>query len=215
MGTSDDITLSTISNRRINTVLSQQSRSMGQLRRTEIYNDKFVKVINQDLFGRQSYHLNLSMLEPWPVRHRRIAWRWLLGLVYFALTTLAFVCYLWLHQDPETLNRLLPFITTFLLLTCGFLILFIYYSPNVTEFRSRYGSCPLLRLLYNKPDPESFRHFVAELRTRILAASQAVTFDKKEMLAIELKELRRLSDEGIIARDDYRRARQRIMNMHF
>ncbi|MDZ7662358.1 hypothetical protein [Thiohalophilus sp.] len=210
-----DPTTSPAGNRRINTVLSQQSRSMGQLRRIEIYNDKFVKITNQDLFGRQSYHLNLGMLEPWPVRHRRIAWRWLLGLVYFALTTLAFGYYLWLHQEPETLNRLLPFIVTFILLTCGFLILFIYYSPNVTEFRSRYGSCPLLRLLYNKPDPESFRHFVAELRTRILAASQAITFDKKEMLAIELKELRRLSDEGIIARDDYRRARQRIMNMHF
>ncbi|MFP3873694.1 MAG: hypothetical protein ACLFV1_04495 [Thiohalophilus sp.] len=210
-----DPTTSPAGNRRINTVLSQQSRSMGQLRRIEIYNDKFVKVINQDLFGRQNYHLNLGMLEPWPVRHRRIAWRWLLGLIYFALATVAFGYYLWLHQDPETLNRLLPFIVTFILLSCGFLILFIYYSPNVTEFRSRYGSCPLLRLLYNKPDPESFRHFVAELRTRILAASQAITFDKKEMLAIELKELCRLSDEGIIARDDYRRARQRIMNMHF
>jgi len=210
-----DTTTSTASNRRINTVLSQQLRSMGQLHRIEIYNDKFVKVANQDLFGRQSYHLNLGMLEPWPVRHRRIAWRWLLGLVYFALTSLAFGFYLWQHQDAQTLNRLLPFIVTFILLTLGFLILFIYHSPNVTEFRSRYGNCPLLRLLYNKPDPDSFRHFVAELRTRILAASQAITFDKQQMLAIELKELRRLSDEGIIAQDDYRRARQRIMNMHF
>ncbi|TDY01529.1 hypothetical protein [Thiohalophilus thiocyanatoxydans] len=210
-----DPSTSSAGNRRINTVLSQQSRSMGQLRRIEIYNDKFVKVIDQDLFGRQSYHLNLSMLEPWPVRHRRIAWRWLLGMICFALTTLAFGYYLWLHQDPATLNRLLPFIIAFILLTCGFLILFIYHSPNVTEFRSRYGSCPLLRLLYNKPDPESFRHFVAELRTRILAASQAVTFDKKEMLAIELKELDRLADEGVLTRDAYHRARQRIMNMHF
>ena len=202
-------------NRRINTVLTQQSRSMGQLRRIEIYNDKFVKIADQDLFGRRSYHLNLSMLEPWPVRQRRIAWRWLLGLVYFALTTLVFGYYLWQQQDPQTINRLLPFIITFILLSCGALILFIYYSPNVTEFRSRYGGCPLLRLLYNKPDSDSFRHFVAELRTRILAASHAITFDKKEMLAIELKELRRLSDEGVIAQDDYRRARQRIMNMHF
>lgn len=210
-----ETTSSSTGNRRINTVLSQHSRSMGQLRRIEIYNDKFVKVADQDLFGRQSYHLNLGMLEPWPVRHRRIAWRWLLGTAYFALATLVFGFYLWQSQTTQTLNHVLPFLITFILLACGCLILFIYYSPNVTEFRSRYGSCPLLRLLYNKPDRESFRHFVAELKTRILAASQAITFDKKEMLAIELKELRRLSDEGIITQDEYRRARQRIMNMHF
>ncbi len=209
-----ETTTSNASNRRINTVLFQHSRSIGQLHRVEIYNDKFVKVTNQSLFGRQNYHLNLTMLEPWPVRHRRFAWRWLLSLGYFALATLVFAYYVWLHQDPQTLNRLLPFMTAFILLACGSLILFIYQSPNVTEFRSRYGSCPLLRLLYNKPDTESFRHFVAELKTRILAASQAVTLDKQQMLAIEMKELRRLADEGVIDQDDYRRARQRIMNMH-
>jgi hypothetical protein len=122
--------------------------------------------------------------------------------------------YLWQQQDAQTLNRLLPFIVGFILLALGSLIFFIYQSPNVTEFRSRYGNCSLLRLFYNKPDSESFRHFVAELRTRILAASQAVTLDKQQMLSIELKELRRLADEGVLSQEQYRRAHQRIMRMH-
>ena len=200
--------------KRINTVLKQQSRSLGQLRRFEIYNDKFVKITQHDLFGQQHYHLNLSMLEPWPVHHRRIAWRWVLALAYFVLATLIYSYYLWLQQDTQMLNRLLPFIVGFILLALGSLIFFIYQSPNVTEFRSRYGNCPLLRLFYNKPDSESFRHFVAELRTHILAASQAVTLDKQQMLSIELKELRRLADEGVLSQEQYRRARQRIMRMH-
>jgi hypothetical protein len=204
-----------MNNKRINTVLLQQSRSKGESHKFEIYNDKFVKVSRQDLFGNHSYHLNLSMLEPWPIHYRRFSWRWLLSLVYFVLTTFAFSFYLYLHQDEQTLSRILPFIITFILLTLGSLVLFIYHSPNVTEFRSRYGSCVLLRLLYNKPNRKAFRAFVGELKTRILAASQAVTFDKQQMLSIELKELRRLADERILAKEDYERAKHRIMNMHF
>lgn len=214
MNTADPVTASA-HNKRINSVLTQHSRSLGKSRRFQIYNDKFVKVSHQDLFGQQSYHLNLGMLEPWPVHHRRIAWRWMLSLVYFALGTLAFGYYLWLNQDSQTLGRLLPFLVTFIILTCGSILLLIYQSPNVLEFRSRYGNCSLLRLFHNKPDRQSFRLFVGELRTRILAASQAITFDKQQMLAIELQELRRLADEGVLSQEDYHRARQRIMNMHF
>ena len=204
-----------MNNKRINNVLSQQSRSKGENFKFEIYNDKFVKVSKQSLFGNRTYHLNLSMLEPWPVHHRRFSWRWLFSLGYFALTTMVFSLYLYWHQDQQTLNRLFPFIVTFILLTLGSLILFIYHSPNVTEFRSRYGNCVLLSLLYNKPNPKAFRAFVGELKTRILAASQAVTFDKQQMLTIELKEIRRLTDEKALTEEDYRRAKQRIMNMHF
>lgn len=201
--------------KQVNTVLLQHSPRLGQLRRFEIYNDKFIKITQQNLFGRRHYHLNLTMLEPWPVHHRRIAWHWLMALVYFALATLLFGYYTWLHQEAQILNRLLPFMVGFILLALGSLILFIYQSPNVTEFRSRYGNCPLLRLHHNKPDRENFRHFVAELKMRILAASQAATLDKQQMLAIEQKELQRLADEGVLSKEDYRRARQRIMNVHF
>lgn len=202
-------------NKRINTVLSQQSRSKGESRTFEIYNDKFVKVTSQSLFGNQNYHLNLSMLEPWPVHHRHFSRRWLLSLIFFALATLAFGFYLYMNQDQNTLGRMLPFIITFILLTVGSLILLIHQSPNVIEFRSRYGGCVLLRLLHNKPHSKTFRAFVAELKTRILAASQAVTFDKQQMLAIELKELRRLTDSGALTEEDYERANKRIMNMRF
>lgn len=202
-------------NKRINTVLSQQSRSKGESRTFEIYNDKFVKVSNQRLFGNRNYHLNLSMLEPWPVHHRHLSWRWLLSLIFFSLATLTLGFYLCVNHDQNTLTRILPFIITFILLTVGSLILFVYHSPNVTEFRSRYGGCVLLRLFHNKPDSKTFRAFVAELKTRILAASEAITFEKQQMLAIELKELRRLTDEGALTEEDYERANKRIMNMRF
>ena len=192
----------------------QESRFKGEVRRFEIYNDKFIKINIRNVFGDKTYHVNMGMLEPWPTLHRRISWRWLLGLSYFGLATLIFGIYLYLHPDNETIGRLIPFITLLLLLALAALLMFLYSSPNVMEFRSRYGNCPLIGLLKNNPNKQEFRHFTDELKTRVLAASQVVTFNKKQMLDIELKELRRLTDEGILLEQEYQQARERVTNMH-
>ena len=192
----------------------QESPIKGEVRRFEIYNDKFIKINIQNVFGNKTYHLNMGMLEPWPSLHRRISWRWLLGLSYFSLATVIYVIYLSQHSNNETLGQLIPFITLFLVLALAALLMFLYQSPNVMEFRSRYGNCVLIRLLKNQPSKQEFRHFTDELKTRVLAASQVVTFNKKQMLAIELNELRRLTDEGVLLEDEYQRAKDRVMNMH-
>ena len=191
----------------------QESRFKGEVRRFEIYNDKFIKINIRNVFGDKTYHVNMGMLEPWPTLHRRISWRWLLGLSYFGLATLIYGIYLYLHPDNETIGRLIPFITLLLLLALAALLMFLYSSPNVMEFRSRYGNCPLIGLLKNNPNKQEFRHFTDELKTRVLAASQVVTFNKKQMLDIELKELRRLTNEGILLEQEYQQAKERVTNM--
>ena len=191
----------------------QESRFKGEVRRFEIYNDKFIKINIRNVFGDKTYHVNMGMLEPWPTLHRRISWRWLLGLSYFGIATLIYGIYLYLHPDNETIAQLIPFITLLLLLALAALLMFLYSSPNVMEFRSRYGNCPLIGLLKNSPTKQEFRHFTDELKTRVLAASQVVTFNKKQMLDIELKELRRLTDEGILLEQEYQQAKERVTNM--
>jgi len=200
--------------KQINRVLVQESRFKGEVRRFEIYNDKFIKINIHNVFGDKTYHLNMGMLEPWPTLHRHISWRWLLGLSYFGLATILYGVYLYLHPDSETIGRLIPFITLLLLLALAALLMFLYSSPNVMEFRSRYGNCALIGLLKNQPSKQEFRHFIDELKTRVLAASQVVTFNKKQMLDIELKELRRLTDDGILLEQEYQQAKERVTNMH-
>lgn len=197
----------------VNRVMVQESRFKGEVRRFEIYNDKFIKINIHNVFGDKTYHVNMGMLEPWPTLHRHISWRWLLGLSYFGLATLIYGIYLYLHPDNETIGRLIPFITLLLLLALAALLMFLYSSPNVMEFRSRYGNCPLIGLLKNNPTKQEFRHFADELKTRVLAASQVVTFNKKQMLGIELKELRRLTEEGILLEQEYQQAKERVTNM--
>ncbi|MEJ2142129.1 MAG: hypothetical protein P8Y24_07190, partial [Gammaproteobacteria bacterium] len=109
---------------------------------------------------------------------------------------------------------LLPFIIIFFLLALVSLLFLLYQSPNVTEFRSRYGSCPLISLLQNKPDENNFLKFSKEIKARILAASQNVTFDKKQMLSFELQELQRLKENKILSEHAYNLAKSRVMKMH-
>jgi hypothetical protein len=193
--------------------MAQVSRAKGEKRTFHIYDDRFLDITIDNIFGQKNYQLNLCMLEPWPVRNRDISWRWLLSIIYFGIAALAYSIYLVNHPDTELLGRLIPFIVVFILLLLASLLMFLYRSPNVTEFRSRYCGCVLVSLLYGNPNREQFDKFVDELKQRILAASQAVRVDKHRMLINEITKLRRLRNDGVITEREYVAASKRIPNM--
>ncbi len=200
-------------NRNINRTMVQVSKAKGETRTFQIYDDKFLDVTIDNIFGQKNYQLNLCMLEPWPVRNREISWRWLLSMIYFAIAAAAYLVYLINNPTNELLSRLIPFFVIFILLMLGSLLMFLYRSPNVTEFRSRYCGCVLVSVLYSNPSKEQFTRFVEEIKQRILTASQAVRIDKHRMLINEITKLRRLRNEGIISERDYVAASRRIPNM--
>lgn len=197
----------------INRILAQKSQATGEERVFRIYDEKFINITIKDLMGEKKYDLNLSMLEPWPSRHRYFSLRWLIGIIYFGIATLAYGAYLYDNHSSETLGRLLPFIVIFILLALGSLLMFMYRSPHVTEFRSRYCGCTLISLLYNNPGKDEFESFVEEIKNRILGASSVVKIDKNLMLINEIKKLRRLTDQGILTKEQCERAMKRIPNM--
>ncbi|MBI1422805.1 MAG: hypothetical protein GC149_05000 [Gammaproteobacteria bacterium] len=199
--------------RNINKSMTQVSRTKGETRKFEIYDDKFIDITIDNIFGQKNYQLNLCMLEPWPVRNRDISWRWLMSMIYFGIAAIAYGAYLVIHHDGEMLSRLIPFIVIFILLLLGSLLMFLYRSPNVTEFRSRYCGCVLISLLYANPNKEAFDQFVDELKQRILLSSQQVRVDKHRMLINEFTKLRRLRNDGIISEREYVAASRRIPNM--
>jgi len=199
--------------RTVNKTMVQVSKAKGETRTFQIYDDKFIDITVDNIFGQKNYQLNLCMLEPWPVRNRDISWRWLMSMVYFGIAAVAYGVYLVHHHDGELLSRLIPFIVIFILLLLGSLLMFLYRSPNVTEFRSRYCGCVLISLLYGNPGKEAFDQFVDELKQRILLASQQVRIDKHRMLINEITKLRRLRNDGIVSEREYVAASRRIPNM--
>ncbi len=194
----------------INRKLVQKTSSNGEIRCFEIFNDHFIRAKKNNLLGAQAYTLKINMLQPWPVHQRSFSYRWMMSLTYFSLTLLAYGIFMFLHPDAQILQRLLPFVVVLLLLSLGSLLMFIYRSPNVMEFHSRYGNCALLHILHNKPGRKECRKFTDELKTRILLASQDVNLDKIEMLEFERQELSRLFEEGVIEKEKYAAAVSRI-----
>ncbi len=199
--------------RSVNKTMVQVSKAKGETRTFEIFDDKYLDVTVDNLFGQKMYNLNLCLLEPWPVRHRDVSWRWLLAMIYFCIATVAYTIYIVNHPSSETISRLVPFLVIFVLLTLGSLLMFLYRSPNVTEFRSRYCGCVLISLIYGNPGKEQFNQFVDELKQRILLASQAVRIDKHRMLINEITKLRKLRTDGIISEREYVAASRRVPNM--
>lgn len=197
-----------------NSSLHQESNARGEKRLFEIYNDKFIKVTTNNIINNKSYHLNLSMLAPWPVRHRDVSWQWLLAVLYFSLTTFAYTAYLFYFQESSKLEKLLPFIVIFLLLSLGSFLMFLYRSPNVIEFKTRYGNCVVLSLLYNNPNKKIFKEFIEEIKLRSLSASQVIKIDKNQMLDIEMNELKRMRNEGVISEHHYADAKARILQVN-
>ncbi len=194
----------------VNRKLVQKASSNGEVRCFEIYNDHYIRAKKTNLLGERSYTLKINMLQPWPVHQRSFSWRWMMSLVYFSIALLVYTGFMFLHPDGQMLQRLLPFVIVLLLLTLGSLLMFIYRSPNVMEFRSRYGNCALLHILHNKPNKKECRKFTDELKTRVLLASQDVNLDKIKMLEFERRELTRLFEEGVIEKENYDAAIERI-----
>ncbi len=194
----------------INRKLVQKTSSNGEIRCFEIFNDHYIRAKKTNLLGELAYTLRINMLQPWPVHHRRFSWRWMMSLIYFAIALLIYTAFMFLHPNGEMLQRLLPFVVVLLLLTLGSLLMFIYRSPNVMEFRSRYGNCTLLHILHNKPDRKECRKFTDELKTRVLLTSQDVSLDKIQMIEFEREDLTRLFEEGVIEKENYDAAISRI-----
>ncbi len=194
----------------INRKLVQKTNSNGEVRCFEIFDDHYIRAKKTNLLGEQAYTLKINMFQPWPVHHRQFSWRWIMSLIYFVTTLLIYTGFMFFHPDGEMLQRLLPFVIVLLLLSLGSLLMFIYRSPNVMEFRSRYGNCTLLHILHNKPNKKECRQFTDELKTRVLLTSQDVNLDKVQMMGFERKELTRLFEDGVIEKEDYATAISRI-----
>lgn len=195
----------------VNPALIQRSTTRGDARAFEIHNDKYLRVSTQTLRGRKQFHINLAVLEPRPRQHRRLAWRWLGAAAASGLVaggTLLAV------QRGGPTTALLALLLLSALATLGALLTFIYRSPNVAEFRSRHGNCVLFSLMHRRPDRQRYEAFVHELTERIAETARTLRLSHSQMLAGELKTLRRLTDEGVLTETEYAAAKQRIFRLH-
>jgi hypothetical protein len=154
----------------------------------------------------RDYTIDIGILDPHPKRSLKIGWCNLLigvalcgGAWLFAFTGL----------------KLNTPLLSILLGTCAGLSLLvaIYRSHDRLVLYSQYGRVPLVVLFNRSPDRATFDSFTGALVKHIEDAKARYP-GVKEMLSEELKEHRRLMEEGVISSKRYDIVKQRILSQH-
>jgi hypothetical protein len=192
----------------VNFEFEQTSKLHGISRQFSIFNDsQCYQTVHQKHRRKRKFRLDLAFLDPRPFRVRNIAWKWLhVSLVLWALDAL-------LIYTGSTSMIFLGITIGLAVAATMTLLLFFYRSSDIVYFRSQYGKTRLMVLDYNKPDKESFCEFISNFAGQIKHSKTASNMNQSQLLANELKELRRLKDESIVAETSYEKAK-RLMFRH-
>jgi len=189
--------------------LRQHSRAGCRSNRFELFNRQVLSVSSATLFRRpRIYELSICLLNPEPVRSLSVGWR-------YAGACLAFTVAAGVTGSSGNIPHAVP-LTVALGFCAGLALLLAVCSTHFRlVFRSRNGSIPLVSFLYRNPDRRSFTIFISTLVSHIASAGCAAGLaDADDALNAELREHRRLMEEGIISGKSYATARSRILGKH-
>ena len=150
------------------------------------------------------FRLDLAYLDPRPFRLRHIVWKWLYASLSLWLFAVVYTFMGWL--DSSSIPSMGIF-TGILVVAAMTLLTFFYLSHDTVYFRSQFGKIRLFELANNNPDKDNFRNFINQIVVQINKSKAAKEMNQSQLLASELKELRRLKDENIVPVDSYEKAK--------
>jgi len=154
----------------------------------------------------RDYTVDIGILDPNPKRIFNVGWNYL--LMFFALCGAAgFFAF----NDLAMNTTLLPI--SLLAFAGVSLIPAIYRSHDRIVFYSQHGRTPLVVLFNRSPDRVTLDSFTGTLVEHIRDAKNH-NRGAIEALNEELKEHRRLMEEGIISSKRYAVVKQRILSQH-
>lgn len=195
-----------------NNTLSQRSLFSGE-RRFELKDGRYLFVDVKQLKRNKSYQLDLVALEPKSKYRFSINWPWLVAAALVML-----VHYFLLQLLPQLFNISLenyafPLTLGLTSLAFIFLILFIATSNTERVFVASNTNFPLVRLLVRKPDRKSYHAFLAQLESSIKSVTENIHLDKQQLLAGELRMMRRLTKNDILTEKKYEQIKSRLMKL--
>lgn len=180
--------------------------------RFRIFNDHYIEVKTRGLFKRDcDYELDCTFLDPRPVRVLRIDW-WSAGTFLVLVLCLAAVAW----QVPQlAAPRASIWIAVALLVLAAAMALgtCLYRSSDRIVFYTRHGRAPLLKLLNRRPAPDQLESFVVDITRRIERVNHRQD-DSEEFLSDELREHRRLKDQGVLTAQGYEVVKRRLLRAH-
>jgi hypothetical protein len=195
--------------------LSQVSYLRAQSAHYTIFDHRFLSVYRKH-FGRKArqYWIDLALVDSTPQffvksdRHSLYTSGGMLGLC--AILTLISV----FSSMPWYAHAWSPFTLLTLSAAVIALLLFVHRSQNLVRFHSQTGDAVLIEMFNNAPNGKEFGTFARELVQHIQAAQRGDRRKLDQKLGAELREHRRLKDQGILSEEVYISARDKILRRH-
>ena len=208
---------SKIDYRQLSELFVQESRLKGVRRGFQLYRNAHLFQVFDWYRDREKrkFRINLACLNARPDQQVRREWKWLTTALATAIWSLILIYTATFTRLPEQIislqaQHLLSAGVLMGTITVISLLLFAYYKQDKTVFRTYQSQLPMVVLDTDRPDPATFKRLRQSIEQGI---EQSIQFkDLQERLVIELRELRRLRDEGVVAEQDYETAREAIFS---
>jgi len=213
LGCEFDETASVIIPRKVNHRYTQKSRVKGIARFFKIYNDIYLHQSIESFRNKNDAdtRINLTFLNPEPIRQKHVAWNWLYSALVACLLGVQFI-YIGEYSNFDIAHPYMLPIGT-LIVTAGMIFtqIFFYRTQDKIIYQSYVAQVPLIEL-FHRPKETDYQIFTGTLELHIRQAQQREGLNMKHRLKGELSDLRRLSEEGEITVEAYEKARAVILN---
>lgn len=208
LGNEFDETESVIIPRKTNHEYAQISKYKGINRFFKIFNDVYMHQSIKSFRNKNDTEtrINLTYINAEPKRGGHFAWKWLFN-AYITGFVGAILFYVGGLSGLEIAHPyMLPI--GVVLITIGLVstMLFYYRTQDKMIYQSLVGQVPLIEL-FNRPNDDEYQLFTDTLKSHIKEAQQRMGLNMKQRLKLELSDLRRLSEEGVITVEAYEQAR--------
>jgi hypothetical protein len=209
---SEDIDTDRPADKTTNSRFVQQGRLFRYEAHFSIFNEHFIEVRTNGVFRHpRSYELDCTFLDPHARRVLRIDW-WSAGVFLLLLSCALALPWLAASSAISTLALAGSVVLMFGAAAAALLVC-LHRSSDSVVFYTRHGRAPLLRFLNRNPTAAELECFVSDISERIQRAS-AQWDNKQQFLSAELKEHRRLKDQGILTPESYEAVKRRILGKH-
>ena len=194
------------------TVVLKQRDNRGFNLQIKLVDGRELQVLTNNKKAEKSYSIDILSLQDKSKRTLFIAWKWLMASIGWLLIMLLALKFLPLFLQE---NRNLYLALVLVIGLTGSLysfILFLIRTELQQIFYSRNGHVPIIILKVGKPSKQKFTYFINAVEARVKKFRKHMNLDEEKQLTGEMKMLRRLSDDGIISKVNYEKAKAKLFS---
>lgn len=190
----------------------KQRNTLGYNIQIKLVDGRELQVTSKGKKAAQTYSVDILSLQDKSKKTIFIAWKWLISSISFLLIMLFLLAFLPAYLDTNKNLYLGVVLLTGVIGSVFCLVQFLKYTSRQQVFYSRKAHVPIIILSAGKPSKKSFSSFIDFIEKRIKKFRSHMDIDEDKQLTGEMKMLRRLSDEGVISKKDYEKAKSKLFS---